>query len=79
MLCRVRLKRTEKASDDYQHNRLEESQVNNRFSDSVAQACDRHCADIVPTPLNRNSLYTYLSRKIYATISHRRLFPSDYR
>jgi hypothetical protein len=48
---------------------LSESQVNNRFSNSVALACDRHFADIVPTPVGRDTLYTHLFRKIYATIA----------
>ncbi|MEM7770034.1 MAG: protelomerase family protein [Cyanobacteria bacterium P01_A01_bin.37] len=48
---------------------LSESEVNNRLSNSVAQACDRHFADIVPAPLGRDNLYTHLFRKIYATIA----------
>lgn len=45
------------------------TQVNIRLSPAVAEACDRHFADLVPPIEGRDNLYTHLFRKIYATIA----------
>jgi len=41
----------------------------NQFSNAVASACDRHFSDLVEPPVGRETLYTHLFRKIYATIA----------
>ncbi|MEO1521972.1 MAG: protelomerase family protein, partial [Cyanobacteria bacterium J06633_2] len=48
---------------------LTEGQVNQKYADSVGRACDRHFADLVKPPKDKNNLYTHLFRKIYATIA----------
>ena len=47
---------------------LSAEQVNARYGQAVAQACDRHFADLVPTRSGGN-LYTHLFRAVYATIA----------
>ena len=41
----------------------------NQFSNPVAVACDRHFSELVHPPAGRDTLYTHLFRKIYATIA----------
>ncbi|MEM9152700.1 MAG: hypothetical protein AAGB19_19895 [Cyanobacteria bacterium P01_F01_bin.3] len=43
--------------------------MNPKDSDSVAKACDRHLADLVQPPKDKENLYTHIFRKIYATIA----------
>ncbi len=47
---------------------LPAEQVNARYGQAVADACDRHFANLVPTRSGGN-LYTHLFRAVYATIS----------
>ena len=48
---------------------LTEGQVNQTYAHSVAKACDRHFADLLSPPKDKDNLYTHLFRKIYATIA----------
>jgi Telomere resolvase len=47
---------------------LPAEQVNARYGQAVADACDRHFANLVPTR-SGGTLYTHLFRAIYATIA----------
>jgi len=44
-------------------------QLNAKYSEVVAKACDRHFTDLVPRREGRDNLYTHLFRSIYATIA----------
>jgi hypothetical protein len=48
---------------------LSAKDVNAKYGQAVARACDRHFSDLVPTRLSKDSLYTHLFRSIYATIA----------
>ena len=45
------------------------SEVNQKYSDAVARACDRHFADLIPQRIGKTNLYTHLFRSVYAAIS----------
>ena len=45
------------------------SEVNQKYSDAVARACDRHFADLVPQRTGKTNLYTHLFRSVYAAIA----------
>jgi hypothetical protein len=70
-LCRAKyaLKAMKKLRDIANTTSMTETQVNTRYSESVAKACDRHFADLVEPPEGKTNLYTHLFRKIYATIA----------
>ncbi len=44
-------------------------QINDRYEHAVAQACERHFRDLVPTRSGKGNLYTHLFRAVYATIA----------
>ena len=48
---------------------LDHQQVTERYRRRVAQACDRHFQDLVPKREGKDTLYTHLSRTIYARIA----------
>jgi len=70
-LCRAEyiLKAIQRLREVVPTNHLTETQVNNRYSRSVAQSCNHHFADLVEPPVGKDNLYTHLFRKIYATIA----------
>ncbi|MDJ0705700.1 MAG: protelomerase family protein [Leptolyngbyaceae cyanobacterium MO_188.B28] len=45
------------------------SEVNQKYSDAVAKACDRHFADLIPKRIGKTNLYTHLFRSVYAAIA----------
>jgi hypothetical protein len=48
---------------------LPASQVNAKYGQAVARACDRHFQDLVPTRPGKDNLYTHLFRSVYACIA----------
>jgi len=44
-------------------------QINERYEQAVAQACDRYFRDLVPLREGKGNLYTHLFRAVYATIA----------
>ena len=48
---------------------MEATDVNKKYSDAVARACDRHFADLIPKREGRDNLYTHLFRSVYAAIA----------
>lgn len=47
---------------------LTPEEINHKYGDRVAQACDKHFARLVP-PRGEDNLYTHLFRAVYATIA----------
>jgi len=47
---------------------LPPEEINRKYGDRVAQACDRHFKGLVP-PRGEDNLYTHLFRAVYATIA----------
>lgn len=45
------------------------SQINQRYEERVAQKCDRHFSDLIPTREGKDNLYSHLFRAVYATIA----------
>jgi hypothetical protein len=56
---------------------LTNTQVNQRYANKVARACDRVFADLVQPVMGRDSLYSHLFRKIYATVATFFYCPTD--
>ncbi|MBD1847768.1 hypothetical protein H6F89_31140, partial [Cyanobacteria bacterium FACHB-63] len=48
---------------------LPASEVNAKYGQAVARACDRHFQDLVPTRPGKDNLYTHLFRSVYACIA----------
>ena len=48
---------------------MDNTDINQKYSDAVARACDRHFADLVPKREGRDNLYTHLFRSVYAAIA----------
>ncbi|MEL6929709.1 MAG: protelomerase family protein [Cyanobacteria bacterium J06600_6] len=48
---------------------LSNRQINDKYEQIVARACDRHFRDLVPTRDGKNNLYSHLFRAVYATIA----------
>ena len=48
---------------------MDNTDINQKYSDAVARACDRHFADLIPKREGRDNLYTHLFRSVYAAIA----------
>ena len=48
---------------------MNNTDINQKYSDAVARACDRHFADLIPRREGRDNLYTHLFRSVYAAIA----------
>jgi hypothetical protein len=48
---------------------LSAEQINQKYSQAVATACDRHFSDLVPHRDGRDNLFTHLFRSVYAAIA----------
>lgn len=48
---------------------LTNRQVNQKYGNAVAKACDRHFSDLIPQREGKDNLYTHLFRCIYARIA----------
>ncbi|MDJ0592679.1 MAG: protelomerase family protein [Pleurocapsa sp. MO_226.B13] len=48
---------------------LTNRQINERYEQAVAQACERYFRDLVPLREGKGNLYTHLFRAVYATIA----------
>ncbi len=50
-------------------NNMTNRQINDKYEQAVAQACERHFRDLVPLREGKGNLYTHLFRAVYATIA----------
>jgi Telomere resolvase len=48
---------------------LSAQQINQKYAQAVASACDRHFTDLVPKREGRDNLFTHLFRSVYAAIA----------
>ena len=48
---------------------MSNTEINQKYSDAVARACDRTFADLIPRREGRDNLYTHLFRSVYAAIA----------
>jgi TolA-binding protein len=56
---------------------LTNREINKKYSESVAKACDKHFSDFVPVREGEDNLYTHLFRSVYATIAAYWYCPPD--
>jgi Protein of unknown function DUF86 len=49
--------------------RLSAEQINQKYAQAVATACDRHFPNLVPHHDRRDNLFTHLFRSVYAAIA----------
>ena len=49
--------------------RLTAGQINQKYAQAVATACDRHFSDLVPKRDGRDNLFSHLFRSVYAAIA----------
>ena len=66
-----RLQNTLRMDDlkDSVSSRVAKQTVNQKFSQPIAQRCDQHFGEMIPTRSDRDNLYTHIFRATYATIS----------